>query len=375
MRYCTKCLFPETKPDLFFDGEGVCDACRSAERKRGEVDAIDWKDREDQFKKILGRYRSKDGSKYDCIVPVSGGKDSFFQTYSMRYTHKMNPLAVTFDQFDQTDIGRHNLEILREIGVDHIHFTMNPKIVRKLVRKGFEIVGDPYWINHVGILTVPSQISVAFEVPLIIWGENPQIEYGGPALSKENKTLDLAWREEFGGMRGYREEDMVDEEISLSDLKSLIWPPDGALRNAGTTGLFYGYFFNWDTRRHMEIAKQYGWKNLPEPWPGSWLNYENCDMAFLDIREHLKWLKYGYGRATDQVNIYIRKKLLTREEGLSIILEKDGRVSQNHIDKFCEFIGIPITEYERIRDSFVNTDIFIKKASSPEGWMLKNNPV
>ncbi len=374
MRYCKKCLFPDTKPDLYFNEEGICDACRSAEQKRGEVNAIDWNEREKQFKKILEKFKSKDGSKYDCIIPVSGGKDSFFQTYAMKFIHKMNPLAVTFDQFDQTDIGRHNLNILREIGVDHIHFTMNPKILKKIVRKGFEIVGDPHWVNHVGIVTVPTQLSVAYQVPLLIWGEQPQIEYGGPVTSKDNQVLDKAWRQEFGAMRGYREEDMVDDEISISDLKSLVWPSDEDLHRVGTTGVFYGYFFNWNTHQNMEIAKRHNWKSLPEPWPGSWLDYENCDMEFLDMHDHLKWLKYGYGRTTDQVNIYIRKGLLTREQGLKIVRERDGMISQEHIDQFCKFIEMPVEKYKRTRDTFVNTDILRKDESSPAGWKLKKEP-
>jgi tRNA(Ile)-lysidine synthase TilS/MesJ len=143
MKYCKRCLFPDTKPDIYFDDEGICDACRSAERKHGIENAIDWKAREKEFKEILDRYRSKDGMKYDCLIPVSGGKDSFFQVYAMKIIHKMNPLAVTFDQFDATETSKHNLDVLRSIGVDHIHFTLNPKIVRRLVKKGFSIVGDP----------------------------------------------------------------------------------------------------------------------------------------------------------------------------------------------------------------------------------------
>ena len=153
--YCKRCLFPETKPDLYFDDEGICDACRSAERKHGVEDAIDWHSREVSFKDIISEARNKSRDWYDCIIPVSGGKDSTWQVYAMKKIHGMNPLAITFDQFDQTKTGYHNLEVLREIGVDHVHFTLNPGVVRTLVRKGFEIVGDHYWVNHVGIYTVP----------------------------------------------------------------------------------------------------------------------------------------------------------------------------------------------------------------------------
>jgi len=291
-------------------------------------------------------------------VPVSGGKDSTFQVYVMKIIHKMNPLAVTFDQFDATPLSKENLESLRKIGVDHIHFTLNPNITKKLVKKGFQIVGDPYWMNHVGMFTIPATIAVAFNIPLIIWGENSQLEYGGPAADRERKVLDKRWRQEFGGMRGFREEDMIDEEISMSDLKALRYPSDEDIQRVGVTGLFYGYFFKWDTSKNVEISRKYGWKPLSRPWAGSWLDYENCDMKFIGLREHLKWVKYGYGRTTDQINIYIRNNQITREEALEIVKEKDGKLEFKK--EFCEFIGITEKEFDETRDSFVNKEIFEK---------------
>jgi N-acetyl sugar amidotransferase len=370
MRYCKKCLFPETKPDLFFDDEGICDACRSAEKKENIEIGINWAERDKEFKKIIDKFRSKDGSNYDCIVPVSGGKDSMYQVYRMKIIHKMNPLAITFDQFDQTETGIRNLNVLRELGVDHIHFTMNPRIVKKLVKKGFEIVGDPYWVNHVGIFTAPVRFAVALNIPLLIWGENSQLEYGGPAADKERQVFDKRYRQEFGGMRGFREEDMVDDEISISDLKCLLYPSDEEIQRVGVTGLFYGYFYKWNPIEHVELMKKFGWKELPKAWPGSWLKWENCDMRFEDVREHLKWVKFGYGRATDQLNIFIRNGKLTREEGLKITIEKDGKMELKK--EFCEYIGISEKEFDRIRDSFVNTDI-LKKDKKGE-WKLKELP-
>lgn len=367
MRYCKKCLFPDTKPDLYFDEEGVCDACRSATKKHSAEGGIDWAAREKEFKEIIDKYRSKDGLNYDCLIPVSGGKDSFFQVYVMKVLHKMNPLAVTFDQFDSTPVSKYNLDILRSIGVDHIHFTMNPNIVKKLVKKGFEIVGDPYWVNHVGIFTVPVHVAVAFNIPLIIWGENSQLEYGGPAADRDRRVLDKRWRQEFGGMRGFREEDMVDKDISLSDLKCLLYPSDEDVKKIGVTGLFYGYFFKWDTVKNVEIAKKFGWKELPRPQAGSWVPYENIDMGFVGIREHLKWVKFGYGRATDQLNIYIRSGKLTREEGVKIVNKIDGKIEYKK--EFCDYIGISEEDFDRIRDKFVNTDI-LKKDKNGE-WVLK----
>ena len=144
IRYCKKCLFPDTKPDLYFDSEGVCDACRTAEKKHQKTESsIDWKERANHFHGLITEAKSNANGWYDCIIPVSGGKDSTWQVYAMKKIHNMNPLAVTFDQFDQTKTGLNNLDILRSIGVDHVHFTLNPNVVRTLVRKGFETCRRP----------------------------------------------------------------------------------------------------------------------------------------------------------------------------------------------------------------------------------------
>ncbi|EAT12533.1 N-acetyl sugar amidotransferase [Bermanella marisrubri] len=369
VQYCKRCLFPETKPDLYFDEEGICDACRSAERKHGTEDAIDWEQRKRDFDSILDSARERATGPYDCLVPVSGGKDSTWQVYAMKKIHGMNPLAVTFDQFDQTSTGRHNLDVLRSIGVDHVHFTLNPNVVKPLIKKGFEIVGDHYWVNHVGIYTVPFHFAVNFGIPLVIFGENPQFEYGGPLLSRDNMVMDRKWRQEFGLMRGLREEDMVDDEISMTDLKMLCYPSDDDMHNAGVLGTFYGHFFKWDASVHTELVKKLGWSPLPSAPSGSWVDYENCDMKFIDIRERVKYLKFGYGRATDQLNIEIRNGRITRQEALEIAIETDGKVDPDNVKAFCEYIDITLSEYTDIMDSFVNHDIF--KQDEDGEWILR----
>ncbi len=369
IRYCKRCLFPETKPDLYFDDEGVCDACRSAERKHGLEAAVDWDARAAEFQKVIADAKSRAGGGYDCIVPVSGGKDSTWQVYAMKIIHGMNPLAVTFDQFDQTETGFHNLEVLRSIGVDHVHFTLNPKVVQRLVKKGFEIVGDHYWVNHVGIYTVPFHFAVKFRIPLIVFGENPQFEYGGPEQSRDNMIMDRRWRQEFGLMRGLREEDMVDEEITLKDLQMLQFPTDEEMHDAGVLGTFYGYFYKWDASVHTELVRKLGWKSLPEAPKGSWVDYENCDMRYIDIRERVKYLKYGYGRATDQLNIEIRNGRLERGEALEIAKRLDGEVDENNVVALCEYLGIDREEYDEVMDSFVNQDLFEKDSNGE--WVLR----
>jgi len=371
IKYCKKCLFPDTKPDIYFDAEGVCDACRSAERKHGIEDNIDWDKRDRIFEDILSNARENADGWYDCIIPVSGGKDSTWQVYALKKRHKMNPLAVTFDQFDQTETGRHNLDVLRSIGVDHVHFTLNPQVVRKLAKKGFEIIGDPYWVNHVGMFTVPFHFATRFNIPLVVFGENPQFEYGGPEHGRDNVIMDKRWRQEFGGMRGFREEDMVDTEISINDLRILHYPSDDDIHTSGVMGTFYGQYYKWDAKIQTEYIKLFGWSALPKAPSGSWMDYENCDMKFIDIRERIKYLKYGYGRATDQLSIEIRHGRISRNDALDLVKKIDGEVDGDNIDIFCEFIKITREQYNDIMDSFVNYEIF-KKANQGQ-YVLIND--
>ena len=345
-------MFPDTKPDLYFDSDGVCDACHSAGTKWTELDGVNWLDREREFNSIVDNTHK--GALYDCVVPVSGGKDSTWQTYRAIKAHGLHALAVTFDQFDQTAQGTFNLNILKEVGVDHIHFSLNPNIVKLLVKKGLEEVGDPYWVNHVGMFTLPHHIAQRFEIPLVLYGENPQFEYGGPASSRKPKPMDKRWRQEFGGLRGLREEDLIGLDIRERDLNILSFPETGY----ESLGLFYGDYFRWDPAKHTDEIKKLGWRELDSPQVGSYLKTENIDMEFIDLREHIKYLKFGYGRATDQLNIEIRAGLISRDKALTIVKKIDGLVSETSIRKFADYISVSEDELADIISQFVNKDLF-----------------
>ena len=214
IQYCKRCCLPSTKPHLAFDEEGICNACRNYENRKN----VDWDERKKELMAILDRYRSKDGSNWDCIIPVSGGKDSTYQVVTMLELG-MNPLCVTATTCDLTDIGRRNIENIKKMGVDYIEVTTNRIVRAKLNRIGLLEVGDISWPEHVSIFTVPVRMAVNFNIPLIIWGENSQNEYGGPAAAVENNVLDRRWLEEFGGMLGLRVNDLVGQEgITKKDL-------------------------------------------------------------------------------------------------------------------------------------------------------------
>src|SRR3989338_2621883 len=357
LKYCKKCVMPNTKPDLNFDEDGVCDACRSAERK---AQAIDWSARKKEFEEIIQRYKSKDGKNYDCIVQVSGGKDSTYQTYIIKHVYKLNPLCVCFEPTYQTPRGKKNLDNLSSLGVDLVYFRKNPVVYKKMVIEGFKRVGDNEWPNHIGIFTVPVNMAVKFKIPLLIWGENSQLEYGGPAAARNKNTLDRRWLEEFGGLLGNRLDDMVGVGgITKKDLLPYTYPSQEELDTVGVTGLFLGYYFPWDARRQVAVIKNYGF-NVKDDGPieGTYTNYENLDESTVGLHDYLKFVKYGFGRATDHACLDIRNQRISRAEGLMLIKKYDGKYPYYCIKKFMEYTGLTKKDVDCIIDSFTNKQIF-----------------
>lgn len=358
MKFCTKCVMPETKPDLFFDKEGVCDACRSAELKT----KIDWDSRKKEFDELIEKHRNKNGTNYDCIIPVSGGKDSHYQTYISKVKYGLNPLLVSFEPTLYTELGKENLYNLNhEFGCDLIQFRKNPIVYKKLGRFAFEQVGDHEWPNHLGIFTVPVRTAVQYKIPLIIWGENSQLEYGGPKASRMKSILDKRWLYEFGGLLGQRPEDMIGVNgLTRSDLLPYFYPSDEELLQTQIRGIFLGYYFKWDAKPQVELMKKYGFSVKEDgPVEGTYTNFENLDDAMYSIHDYLKFVKYGFGRATDHACIDIRNGRLTRSEGAKLVKKYDALLHENQLNLFLKIYDFSRKEFFRIVDSFTNTALFV----------------
>ncbi|HBV01212.1 MAG TPA: N-acetyl sugar amidotransferase [Candidatus Taylorbacteria bacterium] len=357
--YCKKCVMPNTKPDLFFDEKGVCDACLSAKLK----EAIDWDGRKREFEKdIVAEYKGKTPGNYDCIIPVSGGKDSHYQVYLMKEVYKMNPLLISFESSYRTPLGRKNLDNIRKaFGVDLIVFEKNFDVYRKMSIESFKRVGDEFWPNHVGIFTVPVRFAVQMKIPLIVWGENSQLEYGGPKAARMANTLDRRWLEEFGGLLGLRVEDMVGVEgITRNELLPYFYPSAEELRAAGIKGIFLGYYFKWDARAEVKLVTQYGFSVKKDgPVEGTFTNYENLDEAFQSVHDYLKFVKFGFGRATDHASLDIRNGRLTRQEGVALVKKFDGKYPQKGAKAFLRYSGMSKKEFDKIIDSFTDKALFM----------------
>ncbi|MDZ4826253.1 MAG: N-acetyl sugar amidotransferase [Actinomycetota bacterium] len=357
--YCRSCLIPETKPDIFFDEDGMCSACRHYDGR----DDVDWAARRVELEAVLERYRSKDGTTYDCVIGVSGGKDSTTQVIRMLELG-MNPLCVTATTDELSDIGRRNIENLKGLGVDFLEYTTNPIVRRRVNKLALVQVGDISWPEHVTIFTLPVRIAVQMRIKLIVWGENPQNEYGGPAAAATGNTLTRRWLEEFGGLLGLRVTDLVgQEDIEPRHLIPYTYPDDDDLARVGVTGIFLGYYMPWDGLQNAIFAQSYGFETWPQTIEGSLCNYENLDNHQTGIHDYFKYLKYGFGRATDIASMHVRRGRLRREDALKLVRLHDGKFPWTYLGKsihdVLENIDMTFDEFIDVCDRFTNKRLFV----------------
>ena len=358
LRYCVRCVMPHTKPDLRLGADGVCNACSHFDART----AIDWDARHAELIAITNRYRSADRSNWDCIIPVSGGKDSTYQVIRMLQLG-MNPLCVTATTCHLSDIGRANLNNIRELGVDLVEFSPNPLVRRKLNRIGLSEVGDISWPEHVGIFTIPVRAAVQYGVPLIVWGENSQNEYGGPAAAADNPVLTRRWLEEFGGLLGMRVSDMVGiDQIEPRHLIPYSYPSDAELERVGVTGIFLGHYLPWDGYTNALIAQASGFKSVTGTVEGSIVNYENLDNLQTGIHDYFKFLKFGFGRATDIACLHVRRGRITRDDALAMVKRHDGKFPATYLGvplaTILDPLDLSVEQFTEICDRFTNKAIF-----------------
>ncbi len=358
LKYCNNCLYPDTKPQLEFNENGICSACLWHEKKQ----TIDWKSKRNELKILLDKFKKNNNSSYDCIIPVSGGKDSHYQVHVIKEEFGLEPLVINFHPLDFTDTGRENLENLKRLGVDCVEFTANPKIYKKMAKFGLEELGDYQWPEHIGIFTIPVQIAVEKNIPLIVWGENPQMEYGGAEKVSASPFLDKEWNEKYGGyfLDKIKPSDMTKYGFSQKDLKPYIYPKDEDIKKVGVTGIFLGHFLKWDIFRQLELVKTLGFKEDEKPKEGTYKKWENLDTKYTVFHDYFKFLKYGFGRTTDHASIEIRYKRISRKEGLELVKTHEGKIPTKYLDEFLNDAEISFNDFLKICDNFTNKDLFKK---------------
>ncbi len=357
--YCRRCLIPETKPDILFDADGVCGACAHYAART----EVDWTVRRAELEQILDRYRSVDGTNYDCVIPVSGGKDSTTQAIRMLELGA-NPLCVTATTDQLSELGRRNIENLKSLGVDFVEYTTNPVVRRRINRLALTQVGDISWPEHVTIFTLPIRIAVQMGIKLVVWGENPQNEYGGPAAAATDNTLTRRWLEEFGGMLGLRVSDLVgQEDIEAKHLVPYTYPSDADLARVGVTGIFLGHYMPWDGLQNAIFAQSYGLETYPTTVEGSLCDYENLDNHQTGIHDYFKFLKFGFGRATDIASTHVRRDRLRRDDALTLVKRHDGKFPWTYLGKsihdILANIAMTLDEFVAVCDRFTNKRLFV----------------
>jgi len=358
IKYCKRCINPETKPDFKIDSDGICAACKSYDNR----EIINWSDRKEKFLEITEKYKSKNGSNYDCIIPCSGGKDSTYQTLKILELG-LNPLCITASTDMLSDIGRKNIENIKKLGVDYIEVSTDPKLRRKINLFTLETIGDISWAEHITIFTIPVRLAVKMNIPLIVWGENASNEHGGPASDIQNSIFDRRRLEELGGLLGLRTSDLPDlMGIKKKKLIQYTYPTDKELKEAEVTGIFLGYYFPWDGKKNAEIAAENGFTCYHKNVEGSVVNYENLDNLQMRIHEYIKFLKYGYDRVTDWCSIHIRRGRMKREEAIQIAREEGGKYPHEYLgiklEDVLKEIGCDKNRFDKICNNFTNKKIF-----------------
>lgn len=367
MKYCRLCLQPNTRPGIHFDEEGVCFACRYNE----SMVSIDWHERENELKEISEWAKSKDAM-YDCVVGVSGGKDSTFQAIYARDKLGLRTLLVNSEPEGITDAGKHNIENLINMGFDIIKIRPNPKVMKKVVKDAFYKHGNPVKPTEYSLWASAYIIAEKFDIPLIIQGENAALTLGtkntGQKLNGDAfSVLDL------DTLKGCNSQDLVMDGVSLDDLKLFQFPDIDKLVNQGTRAVFLQYYAKeWSFVKNALFSLARGLKEREADDLhdiGTYRRWAQIDGDMVLVNQMLKYLKFGFGFATDEACYDIRQGLISREDAKWLINEYDGKCGEKYIKKFCDYIEISVEEFWRVVDQYVNKDLFVKDANGK--WLPK----
>lgn len=365
MKYCKTCVQPDTRPGIFLDKNDVCSGCNGHEEKEIK---INWPERKNTLDNILDRFRSKTGEHYDCVIPVSGGKDSTYQVYMAKTVFRMNPLTVTYKYADRTELGQRNLDNLRQIGVDHLEISPNPETEKRFIKKALIEAGDPCLPDHMGIYAIGLRLAVNYKVPLIIWGESPQLEYGGTAEDRDNPYLNKEWLSKHGCLQGKTAEDWVEKGLTLGDLAAYRIPSDEELTNAKIASIFLGYYLPWDPIKNYEIAKGIGFVKSPDGPKMGLYDFADLDSTNMIVHHYIKWLKFGMTRLNDNISVEIRNGRMTRDEGIARLKSCPERIPLEEIKQLCKYIEMEEDDFWTILEKFRNKDIW-KKNDKGEWFM------
>jgi N-acetyl sugar amidotransferase len=357
MKWCSRCILPDTRPNLRLDSEGICNACRAHEAKS----VIDWPSRLEQLHRIVGvaKQRARENG-YDCLIPVSGGKDSTWQTVRC-IELGLKPLAVTWKTPARTAIGQANLQNLIGLGVDHIDWQINPKVEAKFMLKTFERFGSTAIPMHLALFNIPLTLAVRFGIPLVLWGENSAFEYGAADKGDTGFKLDAAWLKTYGVTHGTTAADWIDADLSAKDLAAYFGPTGVELDTAGVRAIFLGHFQQWDPEHTRRVAMEHGFRADTSGPRTGYYDYADIDDDFISIHHWMKWYKFGFTRLFDNLSLEIRNRRITRGHALEIVRKVGEQMPERDIEKFCRFAGVATEQFYAIAEKFRNLRIWQKR--------------
>lgn len=345
MRYCTKCILPESAESVAFDEEGVCNVCRQAEVKQEE---IDWEERRRILDELVARYQGQ--GQYDCIVPFSGGKDSTFQLWYVVRKLGLRPLVVRFNHWGYRPlVQENNTRTFKQLGVDVLEFTADWQVVKQLMLASLKATGDFCWHCHTGVFAHTMQIAVKYQIPLVIWGEASS-EYRAYHHPRELEELDQKKFDEIInlGINADQMYDLLEGKVERRKLMPFCFPSKEELERTGVKAVYLGNYIKWHTKNQVEIIKkELGWKGQEVEGIPPQYDYEKIECRWQGIRDYCKYIKRGHGRTNHLACIDIRNGEMNRETGMKLALEYDGKRPAS-LDQFLKVLGISENEFEEI---------------------------
>jgi len=366
MKYCKTCLQTDTRPGISFSKEGICSAC---DYRRKEFPEIDWNERYRELQNIVDWAKENSKESYDCVIGVSGGKDSTFQAIYAKEQLDLNVLLVNTAPDNITDVGRDNLENLVQNGFDLISFRPNPIVMRNLTRRSFFEYGNPVKPSEYPLYAVPYQIAVMCRVPLIIWGENVAITLGVTGLGMSGNALSVLAHNTLEGIES--KDYWLQDGLTLKDLLPYKFPDVNEL-NKNHKAIYLNYYvkeWGWKNNTDFAIARGLkGREDIPEI-TGRINPYNSVDADIQIVNQMMKYYKLGFGFVTDEVCYYIREGIMSRNEAIGLVKKYDGKCGEHFIKTFCNYINITLDEFWSNIDKHVNNQLFYKDNSGK--WIPK----
>ena len=355
LRWCSNCLSMSTRPRISFDKRGWCNACVWTEEKK----TLDWESRQKELENLLNKHRKTDGA-FDCLVPCSGGKDGSYVAYNLKHKYGMNPLCLTITPALALDLGEQNLKAFVNSGYNHI--TVNPayEAMRTLNRIGFLKMGFPYygWLIAIqaGVIRMANQLGLE----LVFYGEDGEVEYGGTTETNRNPIYDVSYMKKVYLEGGY-EKILKDSGVAQSELFFFQFPSDEALQKAPIDITHWSYFENWDPYRNYLVAKEHcGLTSADESNAGTFTNFSQNDQALYALHAYLMYLKFGFGRATQDACIEVRRGAMDRQQALNLVRLYDGHYPHEYLDTYLDYYQLSKSEFDEAIDKYANKDLFEK---------------